>query len=423
MADKPTTSLEAPGGVPAPIAADQPEIHVIPERFYGAALKQKIKPVAIPGPAGQAPQVQQGDGGNKAIVIALVVALAVLVAGGAAAYFLLFAKNATPDPVCGNDVCEVPSETPNSCSLDCGAPPPVCGDAKCESPESPYTCSEDCGAPPPVCGDRQCQGDESKETCPIDCGFPDPVCGDQRCDASENFTSCPADCAAPEPIVAQDTDSDGITDLEERDIYASAIDDPDSDHDSYVDLNEILNLFDPSKPPPTTLVDADGIVLYRNVGFGFDIFRPTQWTVTEDADLHAATFIAGTGEKLTVRATLLPERMTLLQWAVSRLGTGRADQIETLNTKQGYAQVFSVDRRKAFVASGNRAYEFTYDLNGQLEIRYRVTFHMMINSLKTLPLDAAGTAALAEDEPAEDAGAAPEAEGAVVPEGAGEGPA
>lgn len=75
-------------------------------------------------------------------------------------------------PMCGDDICEAPSETCETCLEDCGACPPSCGDGICEAPqETCDACAEDCGACPPVCGDGACDTpQEACDTCPQDCG-------------------------------------------------------------------------------------------------------------------------------------------------------------------------------------------------------------------------------------------------------------
>jgi len=66
-----------------------------------------------------------------------------------------------------NEVCETNwGETASNCPADCS-----CGDTICDSSESPNTCSIDCGEPEPesICGDGVCDFDETEELCPEDC--------------------------------------------------------------------------------------------------------------------------------------------------------------------------------------------------------------------------------------------------------------
>ena len=57
-----------------------------------------------------------------------------------------------------------------------------------------------------------------------------------------------------------------MTDAEETEIYGTNAYVPDTDGDTFVDLNELLNLFNPAKPQPSTLLDNPGVREFRAVG-------------------------------------------------------------------------------------------------------------------------------------------------------------
>ncbi|KPJ85798.1 hypothetical protein AMJ57_01650, partial [Parcubacteria bacterium SG8_24] len=237
---------------------------------------------------------------------------------------------------------------------------------------------------PPVCGDNVCEGEEKPENCPVDCGPPPPVCGDNKCEGDETYESCPGDCEPPEPVAADDTDSDGLTDDEERRIYGSNPTEPNSDNDSFVDLNEVLNLFDPAQAEPGQLLDNPGITLYRNVNFGFDIYRPSSWRVSEDEELQQVSFAAPDGETILIRAESKPVNQALLDWYLEQSPGVNRSQVEVLTTRQGYARVVSPDRMTNYISDGDKVLVMSYDLGGELTIRYRVTFAMMANSLQIM---------------------------------------
>ena len=123
-------------------------------------------------------------------------------------------KPTPPQPVCGNEVCETASESPDTCPEDCGTPgfdpppppppPSVCGDGACGAGENPCNCTADCG---PVgdpgacaCGNGVCSAHESCSTCSRDCGAcpqpPGGTCGDAVCEEAkgEFCSNCAADC-------------------------------------------------------------------------------------------------------------------------------------------------------------------------------------------------------------------------------------
>jgi len=377
--------FEKPSGLGAP-KTDEPVIHVIPDRFYGAAAKGKLRePSAMPAavPPGtskpEVPKPQQPAKGKFPFVIILIIII-LLGAAAVGAYFLFFAKKAV---VCGDGTCAA-TESFDSCPDDCPEPPAQCGDGECERPENYSTCPQDCEAPKPICGDAKCETGEDFTSCPGDCENPEAQCGDGECEADkgETYESCLQDCLPPEPDQASDIDSDGLTDDEEQLVYKSDPNRSNSDGDSYVDLNEVLNLFDPAKPDPAMLVDSPNIVVYGNADFGVEIYRPKSWSVREIVAERTVHFTAPTGEMVKVSTYDKEDGQSLMDWYLERPTNGIADgQVEQGTNKKGYEQIITANRRTVYVANGNTVVELKYDLAGQLEIRYRVTLTMMANSL------------------------------------------
>jgi hypothetical protein len=378
MADenKKPTGLEKPAGAQA--AADDPVIHVIPDKFYGAALKKKVKEMPIvtgvtpQGPPGAPPPgaVPPPKPKGKKRVFIIILGIVLLAAIGGVAWFLLRPKEPAappappppPEPVCGDNKCESPKETPQNCSADCGPPPPVCGDNKCESPkETPQNCSADCGPPPPVCGDNRCE------------------------EPTETTENCPADCKPPEPKPALDTDSDGLSDREESEVFGSDANDPNTDNDSYVDLNEVLNLFDPARPTPALLRDNPQLAIYSNVTQSYVVYRPAIWGVREaDAELREVFFNAPLGEFIEVLVEDKQEGQSLVDWYLAQSPGVTSSQIEIFTTKNGLSALLSPDRMTGYVDAGDRVIVVTYNIGSQLEIRYRVTHLMMVHSVRKL---------------------------------------
>jgi hypothetical protein len=113
-----------------------------------------------------------------------------------------------PAPVCGNLICESPTENSSTCPIDCPVttpdpvPAPVCGDRICQSPENPDTCPIDCPivtpdpVPAPVCGNEICEPGEDYLTCSLDC-LPPSDCGNEICEPGEDYLTCSLDCLPP----------------------------------------------------------------------------------------------------------------------------------------------------------------------------------------------------------------------------------
>ena len=369
------SELQKPVGASTP--ADEPAIHTIPQKFYGVALKKPVRDMPVPPPAPPvvppplvpplvppASAKPKGKKSRRVIIGAGIGAVFLLV--GIGTYFVFSPKKlkvaVNAAPVCGDRTCNASSETPFNCSADCGPPPAVCGDKKCDATESVQSCAVDCA--PPV------------------------VCGDNTCAASETIESCPADCKPPEPKPGQDSDSDGLSDREETEVFGTSSNDPNTDKDSFIDLNEVLNLFDPAKPTPAMLKDNPHIALYSNVAQHYVIFRPAAWIANDatDPEKKQATFTAPSGETVEVFVQDKQSAQSLMEWYLLQAPGVTSSQIEplTFKTRQGYDAMLSPDQMSAYVDFGNKTIVVRYNLNSQREIQYRSTFKMMAHSLKKL---------------------------------------
>ncbi|MFH1047756.1 MAG: hypothetical protein V1738_05620 [Patescibacteria group bacterium] len=384
--------LDRPAGASATPAKENQEIHVIPDEFYGAQAKHRpvlVKPELQPAgspvsvASDTAAKPAESEPKKKNVMVIIVILIIILsLLGGAAYYFLVFSKRTVK---CGDGTCS-PTENHNSCPQDCEPSPAVCGDGTCETPENHISCPKDCEPPPPECGDGACDVEESFETCPKDCEPPPVQCGDGKCEENrgETYKDCPSDCVPPPPGQASDKDSDGLTDAEETEIFGSDPNKVNSDGDSYVDLNEVLNLFDPSKPVPAQLIDNPGIALYRNEIFGVELLRPAAWGVRDVPTERTVRFTSPTGENVRLTIYNKPADVSLMDWLQNAPieGASSLTSVERLLNKKGYEQIITSDRRTIFVANNGVVVGFTYELADQLEIRYRVTLSMMANSLE-----------------------------------------
>ncbi len=354
------TELDKPASAqPAVPSAAEPVIHVIPEKFYGAALKKKVASMPPSTPPGVTALPKPP---KKRSAAPMIIALLLLVAAAAGGYFFVFGNRAQQPPAA------------------------VCGDTKCDATESADSCPADC-ASLPVCGDTKCDATETYAGCPADCPAPAPaptpvpavVCGDGKCDATESTDSCPADCTPAAPTSSADSDSDGLTDVEETQIYGTNPYNPDTDRDGFVDLNETLNLYDPAKPSPAMLKDNPGIATYSNAALGYAIYRPAAWIAGESD--KQTLFTASSGEFVEVLVQPKERSQSLMDWYLAQAPGVTVSQVEPFTTKQGYDAVLSPDRMTAYVNGGDKVFVVSYNLGSQTELRFRATFRMMIQSL------------------------------------------
>lgn len=199
----------------------------------------------------------------------------------------------------------------------------------------------------------------------------------------------PPSISEPEPIrPGIDTDSDGLTDVEERTIYGSDPRNPDTDADSFIDGNEVLHLYDPSRAGTATFSEqaAGPVTAYADSGFEFTFFLPDSWAAipsgTPPAPPGTVNISIVGGETLRLRTYALDADESL---------EARAERLFPTNTflpgrsKQGYDLLRSATQRIAIIAFGNQFVTVEYDIGTKRTIDYLRTFEMVVNSIKPLP--------------------------------------
>lgn len=200
-------------------------------------------------------------------------------------------------------------------------------------------------------------------------------------------TPTPTPTPEPFPSSAQpgkDTDSDGLTDLEETVVYGTNPRLPDSDNDGFLDGNEVFHRYNPQGLAPGTLLESGLVKLYDDAAagttLGYSILYPSIWhAAPEIAGSSSVTFTATTGE--VVSLSLEPKSspsQTVAEWYVANNPT---TQYVVTTTKNGYASVTTEDKLKAYIDAGNQILVLSYDTGIKGTIDYLQTFQMMVNSV------------------------------------------
>lgn len=352
----------------------------MPTQFHGAALKMTAPqarpiPAAPPAPISTtppkpptppapkpAPQQPPKKGGGGLIM--LIILLVVLVAGAVGG--ILYFRGKKPAPPAAT------TPTP---------PAAVCGDGKCDATETNATCPQDCAPPPAVCGNGSCEATETATTCPQDCQPPAPVCGDGKCDAPETGDSCPQDCKPPAPTAGLDSDSDGLTDVEETTIYGTNPTAADSDGDTYPDGTEVTNLYDPASLAPSPLSNNKGIASFPIASLGITTLYPVKWTTRVDDAAKQAFITAPTGEFIEILAQDLPAGQSLTDWFVAQTPGAQASAVAVQKTRKGLDVIWSADQFTAYVSDGKRVFVVSYNLKSATMIQFHATFQMVAESL------------------------------------------
>lgn len=376
----------------------EPEIFVIPEKFYGAALKAKVPEPVEPKKEG-GPALEQPKPRKKTGLIVGIFAVVLLGIGGAFAYFnqdLLFPK---PAPV----VVPPPVVTP---------PPPVASPpapgmltATSTNPSSASLLWTDTATD--ESGYRVDRADGQGAFAPLTSLPPNSTSfldtsvqpgqsyryrivsqnagGESPPSNESSVTVAVLPPPAPEkptlPPAGLDTDSDGLTDLEEA-LFGTNPRNPDTDGDGFLDGNEAFNLYNPNGRPPSRLIDA-GLVKQWSGSVGWAMQVPTSWTVSLDAtDGSRATVTTGHGESFKLSIEENPKKLSVLDWYLEKNPTVKEEQILQYRSKKGYQGIISPDLLTTYLPWGDKVFAFTYDIDGQAFINFRTTYAMMLNSLE-----------------------------------------
>ena len=340
-----------PAAIPKPVAPSAPaappkeaDIHVMPEKFIGAAAG---RPAVAPAPVvGQAPKPVPSKpaapppppvGGmprppapkKKGPKLLIIIGVIIVLGGGAYAAYLVLAPKPVP-------VAPPPVVIPPIRNVNVAPPPPP--------PEPPP-------APPPA------------------------------------------------PVVLRsgpDADSDGLTDAEEATIYHTDPHNVDTDGDSFNDGNESSHLYDPSKKTPAKLEDSGVMSFVKSLaeitpgpharaGFYFALV-PANWqlkgaTTTGLFSPEPVFATAPTGEFFEVLVTEKPVEQSLIEWYLAQSPGTAAAEVERFRTAQGYDALRAPDRLTTYVDAGDgRVFTLVYNVDDQADINFRTTYEVFINS-------------------------------------------
>lgn len=175
-----------------------------------------------------------------------------------------------------------------------------------------------------------------------------------------------------EIVPGKDSDSDGLSDVEETDLYQTNPNLPDTDADGFLDGNEVFHGYNPKGAAPGTLLEAEKVLLFglsESMRFAY----PTGWSLSEPI-----RFTVPTGEVITV-SSIQP---SLSDWVSAH---GGQEQLLVTLTKSGFEMYLTPDKRLAVMSAGGMLLEFRYELGTKTTVDYLQTFQMILNSVIKTP--------------------------------------
>lgn len=393
MADQ-TTPTQSQQGI-----ALTGEIHVIPDEYYGAALKVKQKPAV---------HKEEGQGGKShTVLIGVIIFLFVLAGGGGTFVYLnkdsLFPKQPTAPvviPPAATTTAEAPpppppvpsspsnlaatSTSPQSVSLNWTDTASNESAYRLERRTADRTIYERITDLPPNSTNFQDNSVQASSTyfyrviARNDTGESEPS---TEVAVVTRALPPPPPKQEPLPPAGLDSDSDGISDLEEA-IFSSESKNPDSDGDGFLDGNEVFNLYNPMGRAPAKLVGSD-IVKTVDGPIGWSMSIPKAWNFTLDSqDGSKATIDSGHGEKFVLNIERNETGGSVVDWYLAKHPGTDKSQLMVFKSKGGYEGIIGPDLLTTYILWGDRVFIYEYDMVKQPFINYRTVYSMMLNSLE-----------------------------------------
>ncbi|MEK7094740.1 MAG: hypothetical protein AAB886_01365 [Patescibacteria group bacterium] len=188
---------------------------------------------------------------------------------------------------------------------------------------------------------------------------------------------------AGEALPGRDSDSDGLTDVEEV-LYGTIATRPDTDADGFLDGNEVFHLYHPNGQAPQTLLDTGFVTWLSMVSFNYRVQAPKRWTQKVNEERKELFVTSPTGESFQIVKASITGSDSIEQWYAAQSEVASAP-LEPFRTKQGFEGAWTPDHLTGYVRfADTELLIFTYQLGQARRVEYRQTFEMFLNSLEKI---------------------------------------
>lgn len=179
-----------------------------------------------------------------------------------------------------------------------------------------------------------------------------------------------------------DSDSDGLTDAEEFNVYVSDANSADTDGDGYKDGDEVLAMYN---PVGSGLLKDSGLVNeYINGKYNYSVFYPKLWRLEDKTDGDLIQFYSDLDGFAQILAEDNPSQKGIKDWYADLVDTPASDITQRVQTsKSGLEIIYSADGLAAYISSGgDKVYILSYSPEQGSSLEFMATFEMMVNSFK-----------------------------------------
>jgi hypothetical protein len=179
---------------------------------------------------------------------------------------------------------------------------------------------------------------------------------------------------------APDADGDGLTDPEEV-IFGTDSSKVDSDGDSFGDLSELQNLYNPAGPGK--ILTNSNFDIYSNSTLGYSLYYPKLWRINDGAGDNSVIFVIDDKQFIAVAEQSNTNKQSIEDWYKQQMGVNYIAPTQMVN-KKNWTGVESSDGLNVYLLNplGDKIFTFSYNLGDTGQIKYKNILDMMVNSLK-----------------------------------------
>lgn len=186
--------------------------------------------------------------------------------------------------------------------------------------------------------------------------------------------------------VSLDSDSDGLTDLEEV-IFGTSPTNVDTDDDNYQDGVEVSAGYSPTTPGSAKL-DTSPFVMSLTANFenyDYGLFYPKEWQSSLINTNRQILVTASTGEIFRITIKENQTRLPAMSWYLQENPTIPVSQLTMVdNLQKNLSGIYTADKLMAYLTDAQREkiYIFEYVVGRQTEIRYPAIFNMLVRTFR-----------------------------------------
>ena len=192
---------------------------------------------------------------------------------------------------------------------------------------------------------------------------------------NEEATSTPLVETGP----AVDADSDGLSAKEEL-LLGLSDENIDTDGDSYLDFNELQNLYNPNGSGK--LLDNINIGKYENKTFAYSILYPLSWARTAIGGNDSIMFRSPDNSFIQVIVQPNADKQSIEDWYIEQFGAGSINPEQKISGNN-WSGIKNEDSSIVYLVdtAGNYIFVISYNSDSGDILSYKNIFAMMVKSL------------------------------------------